>query len=217
MILKLLDTIIYTKGGIFSKENKYINLHLIISEFIVYAVIASIFTETQVQVVLYLDGDSTLLKLSNMIGLGFSLIANAIMTKNKTILLFRKYYVLLSAFSTFLLVLINTIIVIDDYLILRFIGTTIVNNSIVTILGNTVSDTINNKFTGSERTIYSSKKNCMSILASFIGVIGAFFIKTDLNTLLIIESIIYIIMMIDDLFIFQKFKEQVFLCNTQNK
>lgn len=217
MILKLLDTILYTKGGIFSKENKYINLHLIISEFIVYAVIASIFTETQVQVVLYLDGDSTLLKLSNMIGLGFSLIANAIMTKNKTILLFRKYYVLLSAFSTFLLVLINAIIVIDDYLILRFIGTTIVNNSIVTILGNTVSDTINNKFTGSERTIYSSKKNCMSILASFIGVIGAFFIKTDLNTLLIIESIIYIIMMIDDLFIFQKFKEQVFLGNTQNK
>lgn len=217
MILKLLDTIIYTKGGIFSKENKYINLHLIISEFIVYAVIASIFTETQVQVVLYLDGDSTLLKLSNMIGLGFSLIANAIMTKNKTILLFRKYYVLLSAFSTFLLVLINAIIVIDDYLILRFIGTTIVNNSIVTILGNTVSDTINNKFTGSERTIYSSKKNCISILASFIGVIGAFFIKTDLNTLLIIESIIYIIMMIDDLFIFQKFKEQVFLGNTQNK
>lgn len=217
MLLKLLDTIIYTKGGIFSKENKYINLHLIISEFIVYAVIASIFTETQVQVVLYLDGDSTLLKLSNMIGLGFSLIANAIMTKNKTILLFRKYYVLLSAFSTFLLVLINAIIVIDDYLILRFIGTTIVNNSIVTILGNTVSDTINNKFTGSERTIYSSKKNCMSILASFIGVIGAFFIKTDLNTLLIIESIIYIIMMIDDLFIFQKFKEQVFLYNTENK
>lgn len=211
MIKKLLNMVIYTDGGIFSKENKYINLHLIISEFIVYAVIASIFTETQVQVVLYLDGDSTLLKLSNMIGLGFSLIANAIMTKNKTIIIFRKYYVLLSALSTFLLVLINAIIVIDDYLILRFIGTTVVNNSIVTILGNTVSDTINNKFTGTERTIYSSKKNCMSILASFIGVIGAFFIKADLNILLIIEAIIYIIMMLDDLFIFQKFKEQVFL------
>nr|DAY65811.1 MAG TPA: hypothetical protein [Caudoviricetes sp.] len=211
MIKKLLNMVIYTDGGIFSKENKYINLHLIISEFIVYAVIASIFTETQVQVVLYLDGDSTLLKLSNMIGLGFSLIANAIMTKNKTIVIFRKYYVLLSALSTFLLVLINAIIVIDDYLILRFIGTTVVNNSIVTILGNTVSDTINNKFTGTERTIYSSKKNCMSILASFIGVIGAFFIKADLNILLIIEAIIYIIMMLDDLFIFQKFKEQVFL------
>lgn len=211
MIKKLLNMVIYTDGGIFSKENKYINLHLIISEFIVYAVIASIFTETQVQVVLYLDGDSTLLKLSNMIGLGFSLIANAIMTKNKTIIIFRKYYVLLSALSTFLLVLINAIIVIDDYLILRFIGTTVVNNSIVTILGNTISDTINNKFTGTERTIYSSKKNCMSILASFIGVIGAFFIKADLNILLIIEAIIYIIMMLDDLFIFQKFKEQVFL------
>lgn len=211
MIKKLLNMVIYTDGGIFSKENKYINLHLIISEFIVYAVIASIFTETQVQVVLYLDGDSTLLKLSNMIGLGFSLIANAIMTKNKTIVIFRKYYVLLSALSTFLLVLINAIIVIDDYLILRFIGTTVVNNSIVTILGNTISDTINNKFTGTERTIYSSKKNCMSILASFIGVIGAFFIKADLNILLIIEAIIYIIMMLDDLFIFQKFKEQVFL------
>lgn len=211
MIMKILDMFIYTNGGIFSLNNRYINLHLIISQFIVYAAIATIVTETQVQIVMVLNGNSDLLKLSSLLGLGFSLIVNGIMTKECTIIIFRKYYLYISALSTFLLVLINLIIVIDNFIIIRFICSTIINNSLVTILSNTINDTINNKFSGTERTIYSSKKNCISILASFIGMIGAFFVKTDLNTLLIVEAFIYILMLLDDVFVFRKLRDQVFI------
>ena len=192
-------------------KNKYINLHLIISQFLVCASMGTILTETQVQIVMVLNGNSELLKLSSMIGLGLSLLVNAMMTKERIILVFRKYYLLISAISTCLLILINLIIVIDNFIIIRFIGTTIIQNGLVSILGNTINDTINNKFSGTERTIYSSKKNCISILASFLGVIGAFFIKTDLNSLLIIEAFIYIIMLLDDLFVFRKLRDQVFI------
>lgn len=211
MILKFLNMFIYTDGGILSMNNRYINLHLIVSQFIVCASMGTIITETQVQIVVILNGNSDLLKLSSMIGLGFSLLVNAMMTKERIILVFRKYYLYISALSTCLLILINLIIVIDNFIIMRFICTSIINNSLVLILGNVINDTINNKFSGTERTIYSSKKNCISILASFIGVIGAFFIKTDLNSLLIIEAFIYIILLLDDLLVFRKLREQVFI------
>lgn len=210
MLKKLLDSLIYVEGGIFSKKNLYINLHLVVSQFIVYSAIAAIVTETQVQLVLSLNGDATLMKASSLIGLVFSLLVNGLTTKETNIKRFRKYYVALSLVSTILLVIINMIVAIDDFLVLRFIASTIINNSIVTILANVITDTFNNCFKNSERTIFSSKKKCINILGSIIGMIGAFFISTDLSTLLIVESVIYIIMLADDVFIFNKLKNQVF-------
>lgn len=210
MFKSLLNSVIYVEGGIFSKKNIWINLHLIVSQFLVYAAIAAIVTETQVQLVVALNGDPTLMKVSSLIGLIFSFLANGLTTKERNIKRFRKYYVYLSLVSTILLVVINMIVAIDDFLVLRFVASTIINNSLVTILANVITDTFNNCFKNSERTVFSSKKKCINILGSMIGMVGAFFITADLSSLLIIESVIYIIMLADDVFIFNKLKNQVF-------
>lgn len=210
MLKKLLDSLIYVEGGILSKKNLYINLHLVVSQFFVYAAIAAILTETQVKLVMALNGDATLMKASTLIGLVFSLLVNGLTTKETNIKRFRKYYVALSLISTILLVVINMIVAIDDFLILRFVVSIIINNSLVTILANIITDTFNNCFKNSERTVFSSKKKCINTLGSIIGMVGAFFINANLSTLLIVESMIYIIRLADDVFIFNKLKNQVF-------
>lgn len=210
MFKSLLNSLIYVEGGVFCKKNLYINLHLVVSQFLVYAAIAAIVTETQVQLVVALNGDATLMKMSSLIGMVFSLLVNGLTTKESNIKKFRKYYVALSLVSTVLLVIINMIVAIDDFLVLRFVASTIINNSLVTILANVITDTFNNCFKNSERTVFSSKKKCINILGSMIGMVGAFFITADLSNLLIVESVIYIIMLADDVFIFNKLKNQVF-------
>lgn len=209
-IQNLLGVILYTEDGIFSERNKWINLHLLISKFFCYALIGSIGVEMQVKMVEYLQGDSTIMKVSALIGLFCSLLVNGFFTSKEWIIKARKYYCALSLLATFSLVTTNMIVIAEDNIILRFIINTILINSIVTVLGNSSSDTINNLFQGSDKTVYQSKKQVVSIFASLVGMILAFFIHLDLNGLIVFESVIYVFMMLDDLFIMKKLQKQVF-------
>lgn len=208
-IMKLLGVVFYVEDG-FMGTYKWVNLHLLISKFVCYALIGSIAIETQVQMVEFLNGDSTIMKISALIGLFCSLLVNGFFTNKEWIIRARRFYCALSLVATFGLVATNMVVVYENNVVIRFIISTIINNSIVTVLGNSISDTINNLFQGSDKTIYKSKKQVISILASLIGMILAFFIKLDLNGLIIFESVIYIFMMLDDLFVMKKLQKQVF-------
>lgn len=209
-IMKLLGVVLYVEDGMFSEKNKWINLHLIISKFLCYALIGSISVEMNVQIVEFLNGDSTLLKISSSIGLICSLIVNGFFTKKEWIMRARRFYCALSLVATFSLVATNMIVVYENSLVIRFIITTIITSSIVTVLSNSCSDTINNLFSGTDRTVYKSKEKVISILASLTGVILAFFIHLDLNGLIVFESAIYVVLCLDDLFIMKKLQKQVF-------
>lgn len=208
-MFNLVNVILYTEGGFFGNY-KWINLHLLISKFLCYALIGSIAVELQVQMVEFLNGDSTIMKVSALIGLFCSLLVNGFFTNKKWILKARKYYCALSLIATVGLVVTNMIVVYESNIIVRFVINTIINNSIMTVLSGSCSDTMNNMFQGSDKTVYQSKKQVISILASLVGMLLAFFIYLDLNGLIVFESIIYIVMMLDDLFIMKKIQKQVF-------
>ena len=158
----------------------------------------------------YLSGDSTLLKVSSLIGLFTSLLVNGFLTKREWIIKTRRYYTVLSFIATLILVVSNFIVVLDNNVVIRFVVNTIVNNSIMTALSSSCSDTMNNLFQGSDKTVYQNKKQVISISASLVGMVLAFFIKLDLSSLIIFESIIYAVLCLDDLFIMKKLQNQVF-------
>ena len=209
-IQKLLGVVLYVENGIFSENNRWINLHLLISKFLCYALIGSIAVEMQVKIVESLNGDSTFLKFSALLGLIISLFVNGFLTKRKYVEKARRWYCVLSLVSALVLILTNAIVVIDDCILVRFILNTIMQNSIITVLNTSISDTINNLFQGTDKTIYQQKKQVISILASLVGMVLAFFISLDLNGLLIFESLIYGVMCLDDLFIMRRLQKQVF-------
>ena len=209
-IQKLLGVVLYVEDGIFSENNRWINLHLLISKFLCYALIGSIAVEMQVKIVESLNGDSTFLKFSALLGLIISLFVNGFLTKRKYVEKARRWYCVLSLVGTLVLILTNAIVVIDDCILVRFILNTIMQNSIITVLNTSISDTINNLFQGTDKTIYQQKKQVISILASLVGMVLAFFISLDLNGLLIFESLIYGVMCLDDLFIMRRLQKQVF-------
>lgn len=206
----LISVVLYTENGVFNETNRWINLHLLISKFLCYALIGSIAIEMQVKIVESLNGDSTFLKMSALLGLVISLLVNGFLTKREVLLKARHWYCVLSLISTVILILTNAVVVIDDCILVRFILNTIMQNSIITVLQTSISDTINNLFQGTDKTIYKQKKQVISILASLVGMVIAFFISLDLNGLLIFESIIYGVMCLDDLFIMRKLQKQVF-------
>lgn len=208
-IQSLLNVVFYVEGWNIG-VSKWINLHLLLSKFLCYALIGSIAVEMNVQMVEFLNGDSTIMKVSSIIGLLCSLLVNGFFTNKEWIVKARRFYCVLSFVATIGLVATNMIVIYEDSVVIRFIINTIINNSIMTVLGNSSSDTINNLFQGSDKTIYQSKKQVMSILASLVGMVLAFFIHLDLNGLIIFESIIYIFMMMDDLFIMKKIQKYVF-------
>ena len=164
----------------------------------------------QVKMVEYLQGDSTIMKVSELIGLSCSLLVNGFFTKKEWITRARRFYCALSLVATIGLVATNMMVIYENNVVIRFIISIIIANSIVTVLSNSISDTMNNLFQGSNRTIYKSKEKIVSIVASLVGMILAFFIHLDLNGLIVFESIIYIFMMLDDLFIMRKLQKQVF-------
>lgn len=209
-IQNLLGVILYTEDGMFSGTNKWINLHLLVSKFFCYALIGSMAVELNVKMVEFLNGDSTIMKVSALIGLFCSLLVNGFFTNKKWIQRARRFYCVLSLVATVSLVATNMIVVYNDNVVIRFIINTIINNSIVTVLSNSISDTMNNLFSGTDRTIYKSKEKVISILASLVGMILAFFIHLNLNGLIVFESVIYVVMMMDDLFIMKKLQKQVF-------
>ena len=209
-IQNLLSVVLYTENGMFSENNRWINLHLLVSKFLCYALIGSIAVEMQVKIVESLNGDSTFLKFSALLGLIISLFVNGFLTKRKYIEKARRWYCVLSLVSALVLILTNAIVVIDDCILVRFILNTIMQNSIITVLQTSISDTINNLFQGTYKTIYKQKKQVISILASLVGMVLAFFISLDLNGLLIFESLIYGVMCLDDLFIMRRLQKQVF-------
>lgn len=206
----LISVVLYVEGGIMSEKNKWINLHLLVSRFLCYALIGSIAIEMQVKIVESLNGDSTFLKMSALLGLIISLLVNGFLTKREILLKARRWYCVLSLISTIILIFTNAVVVIDDCILVRFILNTIMQNSVITVLQTSISDTINNLFQGTDKTIYKQKKQVISILASLIGMVLAFFISLDLNGLLIFESLIYGVMCLDDLFIMRKLQKQVF-------
>lgn len=206
----LIGIVLYVEDGIFAEKNKWINLHLLISRFLCYALIGSIAIELQVRIVESLNEDSTFLKMSALLGLIISLLVNGFLTKREIIVKIRRVYCVLSFIATIIIVATNMIVIIDDFILVRFIINAIMQNSIITVLQTSISDTINNLFQGTDKTIYQSKKKVISILASLVGMILAFFISLDLNGLLIFESVIYGVMCLDDLFIMRKLQKQVF-------
>lgn len=206
---KLFGIVFYLEDG-FMGSNKWVNLHLLISKFFCYALIGSISVEMNVKLVEFLNGDSTIMKISSVIGLICSLLVNGFFTSKEWIIRARRFYCALSLVATFSLVATNMVVVYEDNVIIRFIITTIITSSIVTVLSNSCSDTINNLFSGTDRTIYKSKEKMISILASLAGVVMAFFIHLDLNGLIVFESVIYAVLCLDDLFIMKKLQKQVF-------
>ena len=208
-IQNLLSVVLYVEDGM-EGVNKWVNLHLLVSKFFCYALIGSIAVELQVQMVEFLQGDSTIMKISALIGLFCSLLVNGFFTNKEWIIRARRFYCALSLVATVSLVATNMIVVYNDNVVIRFIINTVINNSIVTVLSNSISDTMNNLFQGTDKTIYKSKEKVISILASLVGMILAFFIHLDLNGLIIFESIIYVVMMLDDLFIMKNLQRIVF-------
>ena len=208
-IQNLLSVVLYVEDGM-QGVNKWVNLHLLVSKFFCYALIGSIAVELQVQMVEFLQGDSTIMKISALIGLFCSLLVNGFFTNKEWIIRARRFYCALSLVATIGLVTTNMFVVYDDNVVIRFIINTIINNSIVTVLSNSISDTMNNLFQGTDKTIYKSKEKVISILASLVGMILAFFIHLDLNGLIIFESIIYVAMMLDELFIMKNLQRIVF-------
>lgn len=209
-IRNLLNVVLYVEDGIFSENNRWINLHLLVSKFLCYALIGSIAVEMQVKIVESLNGDSTFLKFSALLGLIVSLFVNGFLTKRENVEKARRWYCVLSLVSALVLIFTNAIVVIDDCILVRFILNTIMQNSTITVLQTSISDTINNLFQGTDKTIYQQKKQVISILASLVGMVLAFFISLDLNGLLIFESLIYGVMCLDDLFIMRRLQKQVF-------
>ena len=209
-IRNILNMVIYVEDGIWSPKNRWINLHLIVAKFLAVILCGSIAAEMQVQLITALNGDSMIIKFSNLLSLLLGLVSTAYLTKAKNIERVRRMYLTLSVIATTGIVLTNLFVVVEDSVVLRFIINTIIESSLMNLLSNSISDTINHKFGGTERTIYGSKSQVISMLAGFLGVCLAFFIHLDLNSLLIMEAIIYVVLLLEDMFVFKKLQQEVF-------
>ena len=186
----------------------YVNLHLLISRFIVLCMLGAIGPDIQVGIVTALNGDSFVFKLASAISLFLGFGVNLILTKVETLRTIRKYYRLLSVVACVLFVIVNLAGIYD--ISARFIGLAVSEAIFANMLGCCISDTMNNMFSGSERTVYSMKKDNFKYVGAFLGMVLSFFIHFDLSTLLYIQCVMYIIMTLEDLFVFSKLKDYVF-------
>ena len=186
----------------------YVNLHLLISRFIVLCMLGAIGPDIQVGIVTALNGDSFVFKLASAISLFLGFGVNLILTKVETLRTIRKYYRLLSVVACVLFVIVNLAGIYD--ISARFIGLAVSEAIFSNMLSCCISDTMNNMFSGSERTVYSMKKDNLRYVGAFLGMVLSFFIHFDLSTLLYIQCVMYIIMTLEDLFVFSKLKNYVF-------
>lgn len=186
----------------------YVNLHLFISKFVILCILGAIGPDIQVGIISALNGDSFVFKLASAISLFFGFGVNLILTKVETLTKIRRWYNMLSVATCIILVLVNLIGIYD--ISVRFIGLAISEAIFCNMLGCCISDTMNNMFSGSERTVYSMKKDNLRYVGAFLGMVLSFFIHFDLSTLLYIQCVMYIIMTLEDLFVFSKLKDYVF-------
>ena len=186
----------------------YVNLHLLISRFIILCILGAIGPDIQVGIVTALNGDSFVFKLASAISLFLGFGVNLILTKVETLRTIRRYYRILSVVACVLFVIINLAGIYD--ISARFIGLAVSEAIFSNMLGCCISDTMNNMFSGSERTVYSMKKDNLRYVGAFLGMVLSFFIHLDLSTLLYIQCVTYIIMTLEDLFVFSKLKDYVF-------
>ena len=186
----------------------YVNLHLLITQFVIPCILGAIVPDIQVGIITALNGDSFVFKLASAISLFLGFGVNIIMTKVETLQKIRRYYRLLSVVACVVFVIVNLAGIYD--ISARFIGLAVSEAIFANILGYCISDTMNNMFSGSERTVYSMKKDNFKYVGAFLGMVLSFFIHFDLPTLLYIQCVMYIIMTLEDLFVFSKLKDYVF-------
>lgn len=200
----LYSRFLYPWGG----ANTYVNLHLLINKFGVLCILAAIAPDIQVGIISALNGDSFIFKLSSAISLFLGFGVNLILTKVETLSKVRRWYNMLSVATCIILVSINLIGIYD--ISVRFIGLAVSEAIFCNMLGSCISDTMNNLFNGSERTIYNMKRDNFKYVGAFLGMVLSFFMSFDLSTLLYIQCVMYVIMTLEDLFVFSKLKDYVF-------
>ena len=186
----------------------YVNLHLLISRFIVICILGAIAPDIQVKIVEALNGDSFVFKLASTISLVLGFGINLIFTKVDSLTKIRRYYNMVSVVSMILLITVNLIGIYD--ISVRFIGLAIIESTFTNMLAICISDTMNNMFSGTERSIYSMKKDNLRYIGGALGLGLSFFISFDLSTLLYIQCAMYVIMTLEDLFVFSRLKNYIF-------
>lgn len=186
----------------------YVNLHLLISRFIVICILGAIAPDIQVKIIAALNGDSFVFKLASTISLVLGFGINLIFTKVDSLQKIRRYYNMVSVISMILLITINLIGIYD--ISVRFIGLAIIESTFTNMLAICISDTMNNMFSGTERSIYSMKKDNLRYIGGALGLGLSFFVSFDLSTLLYIQCAMYVIMTLEDLFVFSRLKNYIF-------
>lgn len=186
----------------------YVNLHLLISRFITLCILGAIAPDIQIKIVEALNGDSFVFKLASTISLVLGFGINLVFTKVDSLTKIRRYYNMVSVVSMILLVTVNLIGIYD--ISVRFIGLAIIEATFTNMLAICISDTMNNMFSGTERSIYSMKKDNLRYLGGALGMGLSFFISFNLSTLLYIQCVMYVLMTLEDLFVFSKLKNYVF-------
>lgn len=186
----------------------YVNLHLLISRFITLCILGAIAPDIQIKIVEALNGDSFVFKLASTISLVLGFGINLIFTKVDSLTKIRRYYNMVSVVSMILLVTVNLIGIYD--ISVRFIGLAIIEATFTNMLAICISDTMNNMFSGTERSIYSMKKDNLRYLGGALGMGLSFFVSFNLSTLLYIQCAMYVLMTLEDLFVFSKLKNYVF-------
>ena len=186
----------------------YVNLHLLISRFIVICILGAIAPDIQVKIIAALNGDSFVFKLASTISLVLGFGINLIFTKVDSLTKIRRYYNMVSVVSMILLITVNLIGIYD--ISVRFIGLAIIEATFTNMLAICISDTMNNMFSGTERSIYSMKKDNLRYIGGALGLGLSFFISFDLSTLLYIQCAMYVLMTLEDLFVFSKLKNYIF-------
>ena len=186
----------------------YVNLHLLISRFIVICILGAIAPDIQVKIIEALNGDSFVFKLASTISLVLGFGINLLFTKVDSLQKIRRYYNMVSVISMILLITVNLIGIYD--ISVRFIGLAIIESTFTNMLAICISDTMNNMFSGTERSIYSMKKDNLRYIGGAIGLGLSFFISFDLSTLLYIQCAMYVIMTLEDLFVFSRLKNYIF-------
>lgn len=186
----------------------YVNLHLLISRFITLCILGAIAPDIQIKIVEALNGDSFVFKLASTISLVLGFGINLVFTKVDSLTKIRRYYNMVSVVSMILLVTVNLIGIYD--ISVRFIGLAIIEAAFTNMLAICISDTMNNMFSGTERSIYSMKKDNLRYLGGALGMGLSFFISFNLSTLLYIQCVMYVLMTLEDLFVFSKLKNYIF-------
>ena len=186
----------------------YVNLHLLISRFIVICILGAIAPDIQVKIIAALNGDSFVFKLASTISLVLGFGINLIFTKVDSLTKIRRYYNMVSVISMILLTTVNLIGIYN--ISVRFIGLAIIEATFTNMLAICISDTMNNMFSGTERSIYSMKKDNLRYIGGALGLGLSFFVSFDLSTLLYIQCAMYVIMTLEDLFVFSRLKNYIF-------